>query len=214
MQRDDKGSLFRRDTAGRWVDGATPERHSVDAVYASGDRLWITCTHQDRNVTLVMSNRAVTNPIELDAERLPVDPSAIGTPELDEVTIDVPSVSTIPAGPGTPACTSLVLWLGPAVTAELLAALRTIPEARDLELLQVMGMAPGQIVHPGRGNPFIAVQSSGRPRPAIALVPPSFAQGRIIERALTAALRSAANVRLLCAVPRVTKKLGPASRER
>lgn len=211
VHSDRKGSLFRRDIDGHWIDSGLPEHHSVDAVYASGERLWLIAAHETRNDTLVMSNRAVTNPIELDAEQFPVDPSAIGIPGFDVMSVDVPSVSESPAGPGTPACSSLVLWLGSVMSPGLSVALRAIPEARDLDLLQVMGMAPGRFVYPVAGSPFGTVKPSGKLRPAIALVPRDFAQGRAIERALSAAMPNL-GPRLLCAEPNVTKRLGPIGR--
>jgi hypothetical protein len=208
VHSDRKGSLYRRDVEGHWSDVGLPEDHSVDAVYASGDRVWLVVTHEGRSTTLILSNRAVNHPIELELDQFPVDPSGLGIPGFDVMTVDVPSVSDTPAGPGTPACSSLVLWLGPVMSPELTAALRTVSEARDLELLQVMGMVPGKIVYPNASSPFGVVQPSGRLRPAIALVPGTFAQGRAIEHALEAALPNL-RPRLLCAVPNVTKRLGP-----
>jgi hypothetical protein len=208
---DTRGSLFKRDPDGHWTDARIPERQSADAVYASGDRLWVTAAHEDRSVALLLSNLAVTNPIELAGEQLPADANEAGIPGLDADVIDVPSVSAIPAGPGTEACTSLVLWLGLTASPELLAALRRIPEARDVELLQVVGMAPGKVIYPIQSRPFMDILPSRKPRSAVALVPPSFDQGRAIEQALVAALPNAEKPHLLCAVPRIAKHLGQVS---
>ena len=208
---DTKGSLFKRDPDGHWTEARIPEHHSADAVYASGDRLWVTAAHEDENVALLLSNVAVTDPIELGEEQFPVDTNQTGLPGLDTDVIDVPSVSAIPAGPGTKACSSLVLWLGLTASPGLLAALRRIPEARDVELLQVMGMAPGKVIYPVQNQPFMDIRPSRKSRSAVALVPPSFDQGRAIERALVAALPNAEKPRLLCAVPHISKRLGQAS---
>ena len=184
-------------------NGVTP-----DAVYTSGDRLWVTASREDTGARLLLSNVGVARPIELDMEELPVDPSAIGITGLDVESVDVPSVSAIPAGPGTPACSSLALWLGSSATAELREALRLIPAAQGLPVLQVMGMVPGKTVPQDPNSAFVDVKPSGKTRPAVAILPPSFDRGREIERALSEALPDAPRARLLCAVPQVTKHLG------
>jgi len=132
---------------------------------------------------------------------------------LDVTSVDVPSVSPIPAGPGTPACSSLVLWLGWPANSKLTATLPTIAEARDLELLQVTSTVPGKAVPVDRGSPFVDVRPSGKSRPSLALVPSNFTQARAIQRALAAAVPNAADVRLHCAVPRIAKRLGIVGRD-
>lgn len=204
-----KPKLLRRSAGGAWDAVELPKNVAPDQVSAAGDRVWVSAQTSKPDGFAVLSNVPVKTPLLVSDLAVPGSPYE-GFSGLAVESQEVPSVSAAPAGPGTAACTSLVVYLGKTLAKGLGAALAKHPEMADLPLVEVAGAGPGKAVLVG-GTANMDVVPESRRVPAIATIPKSYEHGMAIVTALAADL-PAAPPRLLCAVPRIVKQLGPAGR--
>jgi hypothetical protein len=166
-------------------------------VWASEKRAWVLANSSGSDIVL-LSTQPVRQPMAIEPHQLPLVWSG-GITGLDVTTEDVASVSSDPAGPGTSACTSLVVYLGPSLTPALRDVLAKHPETASHEVVNARGTAPGSVVVVDMKTGETDVKPSGRNAPAIAIVPTSYADGEAIMGAIASNVPGA---RLLCATPR------------
>lgn len=196
----DKG-LAQRPSGKGWSDVLLPRSVAIHRLEAVGDRLWVATD----SPTEIWSTKPVGQELSVGKLQLPV-PDMPGLSGLDVLSVEAPSVSAAPAAPGTAACSSLVVWLGPRWTPELHAVLAKHREADALDLVEVKGVAPGKVVPLGAGSSSMRVQPSGRPQLAAAGLVANFESGMRAVTALAPDLGDAPP-RLLCASPRIAKKI-------
>jgi hypothetical protein len=183
-----------------------PRGGTPTALQAAGDRVWVTVDMDD--IHLVLSSSPVQSPILEPSVSVPVPHEQLEgkMSGLDLMTVDVPFVSSAPPGPGTSACTRPpVVYLGTADTPALRQAVARV--APGLPLLHAAGRAPGHVVFEG-DDPNVLVAPSSGTRDVLALAPPSFDEAERIAGALVED-EGAAQVRVLCAAPRVTRTETP-----
>jgi hypothetical protein len=200
-------NLHRRPRGGDWEEIALPDEAEAEKVTAADGRVWVSSRSSSMGRYSLFSTAPVKSPIQIDVVQDPSAPLGGGITGFNQTSVDVPSVSADPPGPGTSACTSLVIYLGKSLTPDLDAALKKIPEAAGLELLQVDGTAPGETVVPGPSGAQTSLKPSGKKLPAVAAVPATFEQGLAVVEALAPDLPDAPP-KLLCATPRITGRLG------
>jgi hypothetical protein len=193
--------LLQRTATGAWSAVPTPSSARPSRLDAVGERLWIVTD----SPTEIWSTKPVGRELSVGTLQLPV-PSMPGLSGLDVLSVDAPSVSAAPAAPGTAACTSLVVWLAPRWTPGLHAILAKHREADALDLVEVTGTAPGDVVPLNAGSSSMRVRPSGRPQPAAAALVGSFEAGMRAVTALAPDLEETPP-RLLCASPRIAKKI-------
>ncbi len=204
-------SLLRFTPSGVWDTVDMPPNVSPQLIWARGNRVWVSAEHAEvparggaRNRFELYSNVAVVNPMEVGELQVPtLDFEGISGLDLDSV--DVPSVSDAPAGPGTRACSSLVVYLGKIATPELRATLAEFPDAVAHHLFHVVGTSPGKVAYRHiAGRAVGSVRPSMQTLAAVALVPTDFEQGmRLVES--IAVQVPGSSPRLLCAVPNVSR---------
>jgi hypothetical protein len=190
--------LLRRDGSS-WVGVALPEGLEPSGVAAGGNRLFVKASKAGQTESVVLSDRGVAVPLSFGAAQLPGPLWVDGITGLDVSSVDVVSVSAEPAGPGTSACTSLVLWLGTTMTPELRAALGS-PLPR---IVEVSGVEPGRVAPTGVGA-NMGVQPSKRRRAGVAVLPPSYDDAMKLLASITRTV-SGAPAKLVCATPRITR---------
>ena len=210
------GSLWAVDLQGALMYRAPGERNlervdlpggvNAEEVSVAGDRVFVSGATTGPTRYVVLSNVAVKTPLSVGEEHTPTPPF-VGFSGLVIESQEVPNVSDSPPGPGTAACTSLVVYFGKALTPELKAILRSHPETVNLPLIQASGRASGRaVIIPGTANEDVI--PSNRRVPAIAGIPEGFEQGMAMVRAIQSDFPQEAQPRLLCAIPRAAKKLG------
>ena len=153
---------------------------------------------------VVLSNVPVTKPVLVSDLEVPSAADA-GFSGLVVKSQEVPSVSAAPAGPGTSACTSLVVYVGKGPSPKLKAALAKHVETALLPLVEVAGVAAGKALVL-KGTADEGVIPSRRRTSAIAALPTTHDAGLAIVRALAPDLPDAPP-KLLCAEPRVVRQL-------
>ena len=102
-----------------WREVPLPDTVHPTEVAAAGARVWVIATTDKPQRFPVYSNEPIDTPLGLDEIDLPGPLWINGISGLDVTSVDVASVSAAPAGPGTRACTSLAVWLGPKLTPEI-----------------------------------------------------------------------------------------------
>jgi hypothetical protein len=208
-----QSSLRQLEAGGVWKTVDVPPDASVRNVWASGTRLWVAADRKEHQpgegeVTRfeLYSNVPVAHSIDIGRLQIPLWDTGGATPGISTDSLDVPSVSVTPAGPGTPACSSLVVYLGRTASPELLAALASAPAPSAHTILHVTGTAPGTVVSTLAGGRSVSrVRPSGRASSAVALVPASFNEGMHLVQMIESIVPDV-SPRLLCAVPYVTRK--------
>jgi hypothetical protein len=204
----DGGKVLRRTPTGEWREVELPSGSKVVSVAAAGDRAWVSSYTEERYE--LRSTSPVSQAIHVGPDELPLAwfASGGGITGLDDHVPEVPSVSANPAGPGTSACRSLVLYLGRALTPEIKSAVSALPEARSVSLIEARGRKKGRlrlVYAGGRSNALVV--ASLEPERAFALVPTDYAQGKAILRALTARHLPSLEPKLLCAVPEIVRRI-------
>jgi hypothetical protein len=201
MGRD--GELLRRAPAGAWERVPLPTPAQPQKVAAAGDRVWVSA--RAKGGFELLSNAPVKTPIEIAKHQMPSTPAPGGITAFDQTSVPVLSVSADPPGPGTSACSSLVVHLGTKRTPELEAALRNHPETAGAQLVEAEGRAPGQVVliRPDRAQ--MRHQPSSRKARAVVAIPRSFEEGLRMVVALAPDMPDAPP-RLLCAKPRIVTR--------
>jgi hypothetical protein len=213
----DDHDLVKSTPSGSWEPVPHPDGRRVQKVAASGERLWVVSigSTDEGGGTFVYSTAPVKRAVEIGYNQTPYVPSG-EIAGLDAIEIDLPSVGASPPGPGTSACTSLVLFLGRKLTPALRARLGSTAESAKLEVVQVAGTAAGKMVWP-EGDGSATVVASTRKSLAVAVVPASYDEGQRLADLLAPnpdpyelpENPGAVQPRLLCAIPRVVKSLGP-----
>jgi hypothetical protein len=185
-----------------WNEVPLPADARPEQVFSSGNRVWVVASKRDGSRFLVYSNQPVVEPVSFDEKDLPGPLWINGITGLDVTSVDVVSVSATPAGPGTSACTSLVVWVGPKLTPELEKALGT-PRPRVIE---TAGIVPGSIAPHPNGSSQMQVVPSGKTRKGVSVLPKNHADGVELVKRVRTALPSL-DARLLCAEPRIVRDL-------
>lgn len=185
-----------------WNEMPLPDGVRPEQVFASGNRVWVVASKSDTSRFHVYSNQPVVEPVSFDEKDLPGPLWINGITGLDVTSVDVISVSPTPAGPGTNACTSLVVWLGAKLGPELEKALGT-PRPR---IVETAGILPGSIAPSPNGSSQMQVVPSGKTRKGVSVLPKSHADGVDIVKRVRSALPSL-DARLLCAEPRIVRDL-------
>lgn len=202
---------------GSWETLDLPGRRRARRVAAAGGRLWVVAmgSTDEGGGSFVYSSRPVSRAVEIAYNQTPFVPEP-GIVGLDDVRFDVPSVGASPPGPGTSACSSPVLYLGRTLTPATRRKLGRTAAGAKLEVVQVAGTATGTIVWPEDDGPA-SVAPSTRKSLAVAVVPASYDDGQRLIDLLAPnpdpfeppAPPRGKQPRLLCAIPRVVKSLGP-----
>jgi hypothetical protein len=188
------GALNRLPPGRAWQRVAVPPRMDPRRIRAGGDRLWLI------GESIIYSNAPVTVPLRL---------SAVQAPFADEgaaYRIDR-RVSRSLAGPGTSACSSLVVHLASRASKALKTALAQSPELSQKPLLEVGVSVPGTAVRAG-GEPTVEV---------LRYVPGSGSTTAVAMNAtsIDEAMRIAAELvpytspapRIVCGIPNVVRTL-------
>jgi len=197
------GQLLRRAPTGAWEQVALPTSAQPQRVAAAGDRVWVAARAQDGFELL--SNAPVKTPVEIAAHQMPSTPDPGGITAFNQTSVVVLSVSADPPGPGTSACSSLVVHLGTKRTPALEATLRKHPEAAGAQLVEAEGRAPGQVVPIAPGRAQMRYQPSSKKARAVVAIPRSFEEGLRMVDALAPDMPDAPP-RLLCAKPTIVKR--------
>lgn len=192
-------TLLSRGESG-WNEVPLPTGARPEQVFASGNRVWVVASRNARS--LVYSNQPVTQAVSFGESELPGPVWIDGITGLDVTSVDVVSVSTTPAGPGTSACTSLVAWVGPKLTPELEKAIGT-PRPR---IVETAGLLPGSVAPSANGSSMMLVVPSGKTRKGVSVLPKTHAEGIELVKRVKAALPTL-DARLLCAEPRIVRNL-------
>jgi len=199
---DDKGGVERR-VGDAWEPVPLPPNTEVSSIRAGGERLWITAGEK------VLSTEPVARAVRVEEGQMPA-PVYFGISGLDATGPELLNVSRDPAGPGTPACDSLVLVFGASLGAEQRALLKSDAVSSALDLFEAQGSDAGVLfVPPGQGA-LMKLRPSTRAKKALYLVPPSFDEGKRLMDLLRS-LPHDPKPALLCAIPRNPRKLGKAS---
>jgi hypothetical protein len=197
------GQLHRRAPTGAWERIALPASTQPQRVTAAGDRVWVAARTKDGFELL--SNEPVKTPIGIAEHQMPSAPDPGGITAFNQTSVPVLSVSVDPPGPGTSACSSLVVHLGTSRTPELEAALRKHPEMAGEQFVEAEGRAPGQVVLTSPNRAQMRYQPSSKKARAIAAIPRSFEEGQRMVEALAPDMPDAPP-RLLCAKPAIVKR--------
>jgi hypothetical protein len=210
--------LLRRVPGEDWQRVRLPNDCQPELLAAEGERLWVRASSSESGSAL-LSNVRVEQPLDVGEDQLPEnanDPEGMGITGLDVESVDVPSVSASPAGPGTAACSSLVVYLGAGESeiSRAKSALLELGTEQAAQAVLTLGAEPGHVVLESQryrvGSEWLTrsaarVVASKKTRRALALVPKSYAEGKALLAALKPRLPDQ-RVRLLCAVPRA---MGP-----
>lgn len=177
-----------------------PPDFEATRVDAAGDRVWVSGRDVKTQRSVLLSNRGVVTPIRVDEYQLPGPLWVSGITGLDVTSVDVASVSASPAGPGTAACSSLVVWLGSGSREAVLAKVGGSPP----KVVQVEGTKPGQVALVAGSGAQMGVVPSRQKQRAVAVIAESYDAGKaLVERVERS--RPGAGARLLCAEPRVAR---------
>lgn len=189
-----------RGASGTWASVTLPEGESPDAVASGGKRLFVATTSSSGGFAL-LSDAPVDAASDVAAGSSPMDAS--GITGFDRMTVETASVSRDPAGPGTSACTSPVLFLGNEATPALLRIVASRPAVARLPLARVTRSAPGKAVL-SPTSAFTRYERGTGVRSGVVALPASFAEGKAALDALGAELPEAL---LLCGKPAIEKRL-------
>lgn len=196
---DGKGGVAKR-TGDEWEQVPLPPKVEADTIHAGGERLWLTAGDQ------VLSTEPVSRDLRIQESQLPGQ-VYFGISGLDATGPELASVSRDPAGPGTAACDSLVLFLGAKPGAELRSILQADPAASGLHLFEAQGSEGGTLFVPPGAGAQMKLRPSTRSRKALYLVPRSFEEGKRLAEKLRG-VPGEPKPALLCAVPRDARAVG------
>jgi hypothetical protein len=200
-------ALSRR-TPSEWERVELPAEDEPVSVAAADDRVWVVAGGMSANSkgASLWSTEPVREPVVVTDTDLPGE-LYVGISGLDATGPDVPSVSSAPPGPGSSACSSLLVYLGPAPRPELPSLLARSDATSKLEIFEASGQAAGKLRVTGARSEMSLVPSAARTRVLYAPVT-SYAAGKRAVDALRAAGASP-TPSLICAIPRAPRKLGP-----
>jgi hypothetical protein len=187
-------ALFSRSKAGDWTRQSLPEGHRPTQVWANGSRVWLATDAGGK--TSLWSNEAVKTPLTVEAANVPW---ADGTEPL-------PVTSDAPTAPATAACSNVVVWLGPALDKGIVEAVAADEKAKSLPFLLASGRP--KLVAAGVKGATIK-QATG----ALLLNAESYDTATAARTSLAPTLAKLGGKvkapRLLCAVVKQSRKLGP-----